>query len=223
MDEREAFAEAGKILEAYGKALYESRIAYVNSMMDESAPDPDFYADYAEPSPTYVGRRRMLKRALILIAVLVLILGMMAVSVDAVRLKLFHYSFREYPGHTKLIPSEIEEPAQRAMPDFVLEYVPDGYEMVNYEKDDSSLWIDYDNGKEQYIHFSVDYAADGGLSVDNDTFVREEARVGEYQAWYFHDDTASLIIWQMDEYLLTIDGGVRKQEIMKMAESVVKK
>lgn len=223
MVEREAFAEAGKILEAYGKALYESRIAYVNSMMDESAPDPDFYADYAEPSPTYVGRRRMLKRALILIAVLVLILGMMAVSVDAVRLKLFHYSFREYPGHTKLIPSEIEEPAQRAMPDFVLEYVPEGYEMVNYEKDDSSLWIDYDNGKEQYIHFSVDYAADGGPSIDNDTFVREETRVGEYQAWYFHDNTANLIIWQMDEYLLTIDGGVRKQEIMKMAESVVKK
>lgn len=36
MDEREAFAEAGKILDAYGKALYESRIAYVNSMIDES-------------------------------------------------------------------------------------------------------------------------------------------------------------------------------------------
>lgn len=223
MDEREAFAEARRILEAYGKALYESRIAYVNSMMDESEPDPDFYADYAEPSPRYVGRRRMLKRALILVAVLMLVLGMMVVSVDAVRLKSFNYSFREYPGHTKLIPSEIEEPAQRAMPDFVLEYVPEGYEMVNYEKDDGSLWIDYDNGKEQYIHFSVDYAADGGPSIDNDTFVREETRVGEYQAWYFHDDTASLIIWQMDEYLLTIDGGVRKQEIMKMAESVVKK
>ena len=223
MDEREAVVEARRILEAYGKALYESRIAYVNSMMDESEPDPDFYADYAEPSPRYVGRRRMLKRALILVAVLMLVLGMMVVSVDAVRLKSFNYSFREYPGHTKLIPSEIEEPAQRAMPDFVLEYVPEGYEMVNYEKDDGSLWIDYDNGKEQYIHFSVDYAADGGPSVDNDTFVREETRVGEYQAWYFHDDTASLIIWQMDEYLLTIDGGVKKQEIMKMAESVRKK
>lgn len=223
MDEREAVVEARRILEAYGKALYESRIAYVNSMMDESEPDPDFYADYAEPSPRYVGRRRMLKRALILVAVLMLILGMMVVSVDAVRLKSFNYSFREYPGHTKLIPSEIEEPAQRAMPDFVLEYVPEGYEMVNYEKDDGSLWIDYDNGKEQYIHFSVDYAADGGPSVDNDTFVREETRVGEYQAWYFHDDAGSLIIWQMDEYLLSIHCALSKEETLNMAESVVKK
>ncbi len=220
MDEQNAMTKAEEILAAYGKALFESRVAYADALLDEHMPDPPFYA---RPVRKKISRKRMMKRALILVAVLILILGTMAVSVDAVRLKVFNYVFQEHPGHTKLIPSDIEEPEVRNMPDFQLGYVPEGYEMVNYDRDHSTLWVDYDNGKGQYIHFSVDYAADASFSIDNDTFVREETRVGEYQAWYFYDEMGGLIIWQMDEYLLTVDGGVGRDEIMKIAESVVKK
>ncbi len=215
----DAAARAEELLAAYGQKLYQSRAAYADALLDDEIPDPPFY----EASVRTKGSRRpILKRALILAAALILTLGTLLVSVDALRLKLSHFRFDEFPSHTKIIPSEKEEPSKRAMPDFRLGYVPEGYEMVNYDRDDSTLWVDYDNGKEQYIHFSVYYAADVSPSVDNDTLIREEARVGEYQAWYFHDELNSLVIWQMDEYLLTIDGGVSRDEIMKMAESVVK-
>lgn len=220
MDEQKAMIKAEEILAAYGKALFERRVAYADAVLDEYTPDPAFYA---EPARRKISHRRMIKRALILVAVLILALGTLIVSVDAVRMKVFNYVFQEHPGHTKLIPSDIEEPEERNMPDFQLGYVPEGYKMVNYDRDHSTLWVDYDNGKEQYIHFSVDYAADASFSIDNDTFVREETRVGEYQAWYFYDDMGGLLIWQMDKYLLTVDGGVGRDEIMKMAKSVVKK
>lgn len=217
MDEQKAMTKAEEILAAYGKALFESRVAYADAVLDERIPDPSFYA---EPVRKQVSHRRMLKRALILVAVLILALGTLVVSVDAVRLKVFNYVFQEHPGHTKLIPSDIEEPEERDMPDFQLGYVPEGYEMVNYDRDYSSLWVDYDNGKGQYIHFSVDYAADINLSIDNDTFVREETRVGEYQAWYFYDEKDCLIVWQTEEYVFMVSSDLGKEETMSMAESV---
>ena len=216
----DAAERAEELLSAYGQRLYQSRVSYGDALLDEAIPDPPFYA---EPVKIKAGRRRILKRALLLAAALILVLGTLVVSVDALRLKLSGFLFDEFSCHTKIILPEAEEPEERAMPDFRLGYVPEGYEMVNYDRDDSTLWIDYDNGKEQYINFEVYYAADVRPSVDNDTFVREEARVGEYQAWYFYDELNSLVIWQQDEYLLFIHSALDKEETIRMAESVVKK
>ena len=79
---------AEDILAAYGKELRKSQNAYLDALEDDSVPNPPLFA---EPERKKVRTRRTFRRAMILVAVLVLIMGLVVISSEGVKEKMFNY------------------------------------------------------------------------------------------------------------------------------------
>lgn len=212
--------KADELLTALGKELAKSRVTYADAVLDENTPTPPFYQEL--PREKRTGTRRVFRRTLILVAVLALIMGLVVVTSEGVREKMFNYFFTEKPGHTEIRPLENGE-KEGEMPRFELGYVPEGYEKIN-EEDILTIGyaIDYGNGKDQYISFSVRKSDEYTSSVDNDTLKQKEITVNAYQAYLFIDDQGkdSVIIWQVGDYVLELSTGLSEEEVIKVAENI---
>mgnify|MGYP000366317541 CR=1 FL=1 len=210
--------KADELLTALGKELAKSRVAYADAVLDENTPTPPFYQELPRKKKT--GTRRVFRRTLILVAVLALIMGLVVISSEGVREKMFNYFFTEKPGHTEVRPLENEE-KEGELPEFELGYVPEGYEKIN----DEDVWdygyiIDYGNDKEQYINFMVTKSDVYSASFDNDTLKRKEIMINTYQAYLFYDDKSSAVIWQIGDYVLELFTESSIDVAVKMAENV---
>lgn len=207
---------AEDILTAYGKELCKSRKAYFDALEDDSVPDPPFFA---EPVRKKMRTRRTFRRALILVAVLVLIMGLVVISSEGVKEKMFNYFADEKEGHTDLSYLDGEDDESK-IPAFELGYVPEGYELLEHSSDIFGWKTVYGNDKEQYIHFNVNRSEDYNMSVDNDTFKQREILVNSYQALLFYDDMNSAIIWQVGDYTLDLLTGLSTEETIEIARNV---
>ena len=210
---------ATNILSAYGKELRKSQDAYLDALEDDTLPNPPFFV---QQSRKITGTRRALRRALILVAVLVLIMGLAVISSEGVKEKMFNYFTDEKEGHTDLTYLNDEDEADK-IPKFELGYVPEGYEIFSKDSDISSRNSIYGNDHEQYIHFTVNRSENCTMSVDNDTFKRKEITVNGYQALLFYDQHNSAIIWQVGDYTLTLLTGLDTEETINIAKNITLK
>ncbi len=207
---------AEDILTAYGKELCKSRKAYFDALEDDSVLDPPFFA---EPVRKKMRTRRTFRRALILVAVLVLIMGLVVISSEGVKEKMFNYFADEKEGHTDLSYLDGEDDESK-IPEFELGYVPEGYELFSEDSDMIFRKTIYENDDEKYIRFTVRRSEDYNMSVDNDTFKQREIMVNSYQALLFYDDKNSVIIWQVGDYTLDLFTGLSQKEAIKVAKNV---
>lgn len=207
---------AEDILTAYGKELCKSRKAYFDALEDDSVPDPPFFA---EPVRKKMRTRRTFRRALILVAVLVLIMGLVVISSEGVKEKMFNYFADEKEGHTDLSYLDGEDDESK-IPEFELGYVPEGYELFSEDSEIAFRKIIYGNDDEKYINFSVNRSEDYNMSVDNDTFKQKEIMINSYQALLFYDDKNSAIIWQVGDYTLDLLTGLSTEETIEIARNV---
>lgn len=210
--------KADELLTALGKELAKSRVAYADAVLDENTPTPPFYQEL--PRKKNPGNRKVFRRTLILVAVLALIMGLVVISSEGVREKMFNYFFTEKPGHTEVRPLENDE-KEGELPRFELGYVPEGYEKIN-EEDILTIGyaIDYENDQKQYINFMVTKSDAYSSSIDSDTLKRKGITINAYQAYLFYDDKTSAIIWQIGDYVLELFTESSVNEAVKMAESV---
>lgn len=209
--------KADELLTALGKELAKSRVAYADAVLDENTLTPPFYQELPRKKKTE--SRRVFRRTLILVAVLALTMGLVIISSEGVREKMFNYFFTEKPGHTEVRPLENDE-KEGELPRFELGYVPEGYEKIN-EEDILTIGyaIDYGNDKDQYINFMVTKSDAYSSSIDNDTLKRKEITVNAYQAYLFYDDKTSAIIWQVGDYVLELFTESSIDEAVRMAEN----
>ena len=132
----EAERLADEIMAAFGKELGESRADFCEALMDEADEVMSFeewkkaqsgtVREEAEVHPA--GGRRRMRRALILAAVLILVMALAMVAAEGVKLKKSTMTMQETPGEsTKLVD---ENKAKYDVEDFVVSYVPEGYELV---------------------------------------------------------------------------------------------
>lgn len=210
---------AEDILSAYGKELRKSQDAYLDALEDDSLPNPPFFV---QPPRKKIGTRRAFRRALILVAVLVLIMGLMVISSEGVREKMFNYFQDDKEGHTDLTYLDDEDEAGK-IPEFELGYVPEGYELFSEDSDISFRKIIYTKDEKQYIRFTVNRSEAYNMSVDNDTFKREEITVNGYQALLFYDEHNGVVIWQVGDYTLDLFTGLSKKEVIEVAKNVTLK
>ena len=73
----------------------------------------------------------------------------------------------------------------------------------------------------QYIYMTEQLSSTYAAGVDNETMQGETTRVSIYQAQVYYDDNMSYIVWQVGDYTLDVIGTVSKDEIRKIAESVI--
>lgn len=216
MNEHDIEKKTDEILTALGKELSKSRKIYAEALLDERMPDPPFVMHEKVKNK---GSKKMLRRALVLVAVLILTLGMLIVSVDAVKLKLFEFFMVDKDGYTDLQPSN-GNVMENEIPEFYLSYVPEGYTRSFKNVEQGAITIIYEDDNGQYINFEAYNSNDTTASIDNENLQREQVRVNEFEGWYFYNDEFDMVVWQVGDYLLNISSSLGKEETLKVAKNI---
>ena len=230
----EQTAEA--LLETLGKELGEARADFCEALMDPDREDPpmfmdegywDILEDYevedfeswkAVQTPRKGGRGR-LRRAFILVAVLILVLGLFAVAADGVKLKKNSLYMKTDSGESTRIV-DISK-AEFDVKDFEVTYVPEGYELVedvsveNYVR---NIKFSNEECTEVWIHIAeTDHF---GANVDNEVTKQKEVLVNDKQAYLFDDGRKSIIVWQVGNCTLDVEARLPEEELIKISSHI---
>lgn len=229
MEKRTITAEekAEELLMALGKELGERRAAFGEALMDDEQPDPPMFMSKeawfeGRPQPKEHRSCRMTRkkrRALILAAVLILVMGMAVVSSDGVKLNKSTVHMEENPEESTMIIDSTM--AVYDLEDFQVGYVPEGYELVGDTIQEDFLrrisYVDENDNRVQIFIVKTDHY---GANIDNESAAREEVLVNDKQAYLFQDDITSAVIWQMGDCTIDIMARLSKDELIEVAKNI---
>lgn len=230
----EQTAEA--LLETLGKELGEARADFCEALMDPDRDDPPMFMDEgywdileddevedfeswkAVQTPRKGGRGR-LRRAFILVAVLILVLGLFAVAADGVKLKKNTMHMQETTNESTFLIDENQ--AFYDVEDFEVTYVPEGYELVedvsveNYVR---NIKFSNEECTEVWIHIAeTDHF---GANVDNEVTKQKEVLVNDKQAYLFQDEKTYIIVWQIGNCTLDVASRLPVEELIEIASHI---
>lgn len=229
MEKRTITAEekAEELLMALGKELGERRAAFGEALMDKEQPDPPMFMSKeawfeGRPQPKEhcscrITRKK--RRALILAAVLILVMGMAVVSSDGVKLNKSTVHMEENPEESTMIIDSTM--AVYDLEDFRVGYVPEGYE-VEFDEVHGEFMrkIGYHDAEDNNIRIHIAKTDHYGFNVDNESAKREEVLVNDKQAYLFKDEQRIYLVWQMGDCTLDVSGKISEEELISTAKHI---
>lgn len=229
MEKRTITAEekAEELLMALGKELGERRAAFGEALMDDEQPDPPMFMSkeaWFEGRPQPKEHRscritRKKRRALILAAVLILVMGMAVVSSDGVKLNKSTVHMEETPEESTRIIDDTKK--MYDLEDFQVGYVPEGYEVEFDELHGEFMRkIGYHDAEDNNIRIHIAKTDHYGFNVDNESAEREEVLVNDKQAYLFKDEKRIYLVWQLGDCTLDISGKISEEELISTAKHI---
>ena len=234
-EEAERLAE--EFMMAFGKELGENRADFCEALMDPDREDPPMFVeddawnnevmDFAawkkaqeeKVETTHRGSKKNLRRALILVAVLILVMGLAMVAAEGVKLKKSTMTMQETPGESTFLIDE--EQALYNIEDFRVTYVPEGYEMVeDVVVGEYVRRIQYQGNRTKGIKIHITKTALYGANVDNESTGREEVLVSDKQAYAFYDAETGFVIWQVGDCTLDVTADLTSEELISIARQI---
>lgn len=229
MEKRTITAEekAEELLMALGKELGERRAAFGEALMDDEQPDPPMFMSkeaWFEGRPQPKEHRscritRKKRRALILAAVLILVMGMAVVSSDGVKLNKSTVHMEENPEESTRIIDDTKK--MYDLEDFQAGYVPEGYE-VEFDEVHGEIMreIGYLDADGNYLAIHIIKTDHYEFNVDNESADREEVLVNDKQAYLFKDDITSTVVWQIGDCTIDVMARLSKEELIEIAKNI---
>ncbi len=165
------------------------------------------------------GSHRRLRRALILAATLILVMGLAMVVAEGVKLKQSTMHMRETAGESTKI-TDIEK-TKFNVEDFRVTYVPEGYELVeDVVVNEFIRKIKYENREDEGIKIHIAKTKQFGANVDNESVGRIEVLVNDNQAYLFDDGDASFIVWQIGDCTVDVKARLSEEELKQIASHI---
>ena len=199
--------QAKKILKLYGKALYASRMEYMNSFEPEAA-----------SFVHRIGYRRIMKRCVIVALILTLLFSMLVVGAGALGIKFFGFSLFETKTHTEISAGKEANPSDEKPQFYEPGFIPEGYTLVAKDNfADVDLSIVYENKQDVYLYIFQTIAEDPSTSIDNEECVITTEIIGEYEVYiydYYDEAAGSVYLLKKHGTFISIQG-VLSDRIMK--------
>lgn len=178
----------------------------------------------AKESRISFNHRKRISRALIaaIIATIIMFTGLMSVS--ASRQKIIEFIETIFPKYTQVELSEESAPTPDTIETaYTLGYVPDGYELEQYNQDEVSVFIEWENNDNSKIVFSQDIL-NGDFMFDNE-HIYEKTTINNYDAYILGDENNMIIHYTDGNYLFTVkisssDKNEFKNELINIAKSI---
>ncbi len=158
------------------------------------------------------------KYAVTFCSILIIILTASVISVDALRFKLIEWLIGVHDSHNSINISGKDKIYNDVM---VADYLPEGYSMVSYTKEDDITDIQYSNG--QYNIGIRIHSDDYGLTSDNENTSEDRIYINGYEGIYQKKESLSILFWCNGEKIYSInanDPQITKEEIVKIAQSI---
>ena len=114
------------------------------------------------------------------------------------------------------------------LPEYEITWIPEGFELVEeYGDEDLAGEVYYNESKEYYIGIEYNYIC--GATLEEVLFEgeaqSEKVTVNGMEADYYYDETSNVLVWidKNDNVSFTINAQLSKEEIIRIAESIIKK
>jgi len=228
-----------KVMESFYHYIGENHINHVAEEFDRISKDASkitcpstldaWFDEYAhqlkkqDKRNKFKSRYQLLsKRVAIFIAVAMIGIFITTMSVEAFRIKLFNIVTEVTDKYTKV---SIVEKENDLMPQidwdsyYALEYIPEGYTYVNNEIFGEIKIIFYVDPSGKEIQFSQ-APANPEYQIDTEDAVVTEVMVSDARGILAQKEGLTTLIWTTDEKTFHIIGEIKKDEIIKMAESL---
>ena len=207
-------ADAEKILAEYGRRMFESHARYFDS---DEIDNSEFVVSYTHVSPR--SSKRILKRALILCATMILIMSLTVVVCSALGLQIFNYKFDFRDGYIVITNLDEENGSYYYKP----EYIADNYTYQDTLLLGETLIYTYtdDSGKEYTIRENK--TKDELVYLDNEGYDTFKETYAEYELVVYRDQSSprTMVYMEKNGTYIAITGELSMDQIHSIIDSLV--
>jgi len=165
----------------------------------------------AEQKDRLMKLSKISKYAACILLVLTISSAVTIMSVESVRNKFFHYFFNKDATYTE-IEFGAHEPVY--LGNYVINYIPDGYEEVQRGED----YVTFEKDKSRFIISIVTIEAK--IRIDTEDAEVKELKIKDYDALYSCKGSGNILVWSDKETCFRIMGNISEQIMIKIAECI---
>ena len=169
--------------------------------------------------------RKNIKKGLLaaIVAIIVTFTGLMSVSATRTPFVEFIKSLDKRNSMTEIhLDPDSTPPVDTIETEYTLSYIPDGYKLKIYQKDELRVFIIWENDKNEEIVFSQSIL-DSNFSINNENNY-QEIIVNGYEAYLNEYELNSTLLWRDDCYWfnLSIPNSLDKN-VIEMSKTICEK
>lgn len=198
--------KAEKILKLYARELMKSREADCDAFLGEDV-----------PGYRRISTRHLLKRGLIIAAVLTLSFALIVVSANALEIKLFGFDLIQKESHTEIQNGEVQKDDLRETEFLSANYVPKGYKLVDEVPfENISLSLGYQNEQGQLLYIDQYLAGSYSGNINNEDCQIYTEIIGEMEVYIYDYDEQKTYLIRRDDIVVEVTGYLMKSEFEKI-------
>ncbi|WP_353096057.1 DUF4367 domain-containing protein [Tissierella praeacuta] len=163
------------------------------------------------------------KRVAIIFLVIISIVFTTTMSVEAYRTKFFEVIKEVWEEFTSIIFKNKENIDDVKLIPINPTFIPDDFKIVEHEINSYEQFAYWENGNGIEIMFEQAKIMVNAIITDTEGIEVEEKFIGEQKIIYFTNKNVNQIYWYDDNYTYTIISEYDKNELLKMAESIIDK
>jgi len=167
--------------------------------------------------------KKQSKKAAIILLIIIAGISTLIFTVEAIRVRVFNFFIERNERYTEI---RIEEENNIKTPELDWEnyyqptYMPEGYYFESEEDGGLIKILNYSDGKNQIIITQTNNSA--GIQIDTEDATTEKININGNEGFLIIKEDRSMIFWHNEERSFTITGNIKKEEIIKIAESIEK-
>lgn len=149
-----------------------------------------------------------------------------SINVEA-REKFFDWIIEDHGDFSIFTPENIEnrDIEKLKIDDLKINYIPEGYELVDIQKGKINKVSKYINKNNEnflfFVRFSDLEIQSNGHSLDTEDAILEEIKINEHDGYIWTHDI-NYLLWQQNGIECFISGNINREEIIKIAENISK-
>ena len=163
------------------------------------------------------------KRVAIIFLVIISIIFTTTMSVEAYRTKFFEVIKEVWEEFTSIIFKNKENIDDVKFIPINPTFIPDDFKIVDHEINSYEQFTYWENDNGMEIMFEQAKIMANAIITDTEGIEVEEKFIGEQKIIYFTNKNVNQIYWYDDNYTYTIISEYDKNELLKMAESIIDK
>jgi len=167
--------------------------------------------------------KKQSKRAAIILLIIIAGISTLIFTVEAIRVRVFNYFIERNERYTEIRVEE-ENDIETSELDwenyYQPTYTPEGYLFENAEDGGLIKILNYTDGENQITFTQAKNGTD--FQLDTEDAATEKININGNEGFLTIKEDRSMIFWHNEEKSFTITGNIKKEEIIKIAESVEK-
>lgn len=168
---------------------------------------------------------RVAKRVAILFLTLLTISTITILSVEALREQLFQFIIERYEEFSQIYfvstTSDHSSQARTLTVVRVPQYIPAGFEQVNFVSDPDFMMIEYEDSKGCLIvYFQEDQSGSGKRKINTEGIHFEEIQINGDTAYFYSNHGVQTLFWYDETALYVLESELPIAGLIKIAQSV---